>query len=51
MKKVIDIANNIGIHNLSDLKQGFFEPEIYSHPNGKLWEVIIPKLKEMYPDL
>ncbi len=49
--KIIDIADTIGIHDLIDLKKGLFEPEICSHPNGKLWEKLVPKLKEMYPDL
>ena len=49
--KVIDIADTIGIHGLENLELGFFEPEICPHPNGKIWEKLVPKLKEMYPDL
>ncbi len=48
---VIDIADTIGIHYINDLSKGFFEPELCPHPNGKLWELLVPKLKEMYPDL
>ena len=36
---------------INDLSKGFFEPELCPHPNGKLWELLVPKLKEMYPDL
>lgn len=49
--KVIDIAELIGIKDLSRKELGFFEPEISAHPNGKLWQQVVPKLKEMYPDL
>ena len=49
--KVIDIADTINIYGLDDLELGLFEPEISPHPNGKLWELLVPKLKEMYPDL
>ena len=49
--KVIDISKTIGIENINELEKGFFEPEIASHPNGKLWKELVPKLKEMYPDL
>lgn len=48
---VIDIADTIGIHNLSDTTKGFFEPETAGHPNGKVWKLLIPYLKENYPDL
>lgn len=48
---VIDISETIGIEDLQRKELGFFEPEIAGHPNGKLWELLVPKLKEMYPDL
>ena len=49
--KIIDIAETIGLANLKSKELGFFEPEIAAHPNGKVWELLVPKLKEMYPDL
>ena len=49
--KIIDIADTINIYGLDDLELGLFEPENSPHPNGKLWKLLIPKLKEMYPDL
>ncbi len=48
---VVDIADTIGYKNLPDSKYGFYEPEIAGHPNGKLWALLVPKLKEKYPDL
>lgn len=48
---VVDISETIGIQNLEASELGFFEPEVAAHPNGKIWELLIPKLKEMYPDL
>ena len=45
---VVDISETIGISNLYDDRLGFFE---FAHPNGKLWQLFVPKLKEMYPDL
>ena len=48
---VIDIAEIIEDNNLTDFKKGYFEPEIYGHPNEKLWEKLVPKLKKIYPDL
>ena len=50
---VINIPDLIG-KNLEDIinpKLGLFEPEICPHPNGKLWQLVVPKLKELYPDL
>ena len=47
--KVIDIADTIKVYNLRETN--FFKPDIIGHPNGKLWELLVPKLKEMYPDL
>lgn len=49
--KVINIAELIGIDNLSQPEKGFFMPEKAAHPNGKLWKEVVPKLKELYPDL
>lgn len=48
---VINIAKLIEKEDLMDPKFGFFEPEISPHPNGKLWKEVVPKLKELYPDL
>ena len=48
---VIDIAQTIGYKDLQNSQYGFFEPEICGHPNGKIWELLLPKLKEKYPDL
>lgn len=49
--EVIDIAETIGIKELRRKELGFFEPEIAGHPNGRLWQALVPKLKEIYPDL
>lgn len=49
--QVINIAELIGKEDLMNPKFGFFEPEVASHPNGKLWKEVVPKLKELYPDL
>ncbi len=48
---VIDIADTIGVHELYKLSKGYFEPEVSPHPNGKVWEELIPELKKIYPDL
>lgn len=48
---VIDIADTIGVHELYKTSKGYFEPEISAHPNGKVWEKLIPELKKIYPDL
>ncbi len=48
---VIDIADAIGVHDLSDTKKGYFEPEIAGHPNAKVWTALMPYLKKRYPDL
>lgn len=48
---VIDISQTIGKKDLMNIKNGLCEPEIFPHPNEKLWELLVPKLKEIYPDL
>lgn len=48
---VINIAELIGKNDLENSKYGFFEPKVSAHPNGKLWKEVVPKLKELYPDL
>jgi hypothetical protein len=48
---VIEISKLIGIKDLQRQELEFYEPEIGGHPNGKLWEVVIPKLKEIYKDM
>ena len=48
---VIDVEEILGETNLTDIKKGYFEPEICGHPNGKLFKKLVKKLKEIYPDL
>ena len=46
--KVINIEELIGVENVVDEEFGYFA---LGHPKGILWEQLIPKLKELYPDL
>lgn len=49
--EVIDIAETIGKRHLMNEKHQFFKPPVSPHPTDKLWNALIPKLKEKYPDL
>lgn len=49
--KVVDIAETLGVQDLEQKELGFFEPEVCAHPNGKLWNELVPKLKDIFPDL
>ena len=45
---VVDISDLINIKNLDSEEKEFF---VDLHPTGKLWKLVVPKLKEKYPDL
>lgn len=48
---VVDIGETLKINSLHDDKLGFFYPPQSPHPTAKLWEELLPKLKEKYSDL
>lgn len=46
----IDIQDIIG-HDIMNVKSDYWAPDIDPHPTGALWNDLLPKLKEKYPDL